>query len=61
VAMLLGAAILYVPGLAWLSTFVGGMGKAVEYGLTPFWIADIVKAFIAALAFPAAWSLIGKR
>jgi biotin transport system substrate-specific component len=60
-AMLLGAAILYVPGLAWLSTFVGGMGKAVEYGLTPFWIADIVKAFIAALAFPAAWSLIDKR
>jgi biotin transport system substrate-specific component len=61
VAMLLGAAVLYVPGLAWLSTFVGGMGKAVEYGLTPFWLADIVKAVIAAVAFPAVWSLLGVR
>jgi biotin transport system substrate-specific component len=61
IAMLLGAAVLYVPGLAWLSTFVGGMGKAVEYGLTPFWLADIIKALVAACAFPAAWSIFGKR
>lgn len=61
VATLLGAAILYVPGLAWLSTFVGGMGKAVEYGLTPFWLADAVKAAIAALAFPAVWMLLGNK
>jgi biotin transport system substrate-specific component len=60
VAMLLGATVLYIPGLAWLSTFVGGMGKAVEYGLTPFWLADIVKAVIAACAFPAVWSLYKK-
>jgi biotin transport system substrate-specific component len=59
--MLLGAAVLYIPGLAWLSTFVGGMGKAVEYGLTPFWQADIVKAVIAGLAFPATWTLIGRK
>jgi biotin transport system substrate-specific component len=61
VAMLLGATILYIPGLAWLSTFVGGMSKAIEYGLTPFWVADIVKAVAAACVFPAVWGLISKR
>ena len=60
-ATFLGAAVLYVPGLAWLSTFVGGMGKAVEYGLTPFILGDAVKAAIAALGFPALWSLLGKK
>lgn len=60
-ATLLGAAVLYVPGLAWLATFVGGFAKAVEYGLTPFIAGDLVKAALAALAFPAAWSLLGRR
>jgi biotin transport system substrate-specific component len=61
VAMLVGAAVLYIPGLIWLSTFVGGFGKAVEYGLTPFMAGDIVKAFIATLGFPAIWSLLGHK
>jgi biotin transport system substrate-specific component len=61
VATLLGGAILYVPGLIWLSTFVGGFGPAVEYGLAPFWLADIVKAVLAALAFPAVWNLLNRR
>jgi biotin transport system substrate-specific component len=60
-ATLLGGAILYVPGLIWLSFFVGGMAPAIEYGLVPFWLADIVKAVIAALAFPAVWNLLGRR
>jgi biotin transport system substrate-specific component len=60
-AMMLGAAVLYVPGLAWLSVWVGGFAKAVEFGLTPFIVGDIVKAAIAALGFPAIWSLIGRR
>ncbi len=60
-AMLMGAAVLYIPGLAWLSTFVGGFAKAVEFGLTPFIAGDLVKAALAALAFPAAWQLLGRR
>jgi biotin transport system substrate-specific component len=60
-AMLLGAAVLYVPGLAWLSTFVGGFAKAVELGLIPFIAGDLVKAALAALAFPAVWQLLGRR
>ncbi len=60
-AMLLGAAVLYIPGLAWLSTFVGGFARAVELGLIPFIAGDLVKAALAALAFPAAWHLLGRR
>lgn len=58
-AMLIGAAVLYVPGLLWLSGFVGGLDKAVAVGLVPFIAGDIVKAVIAAIAFPAVWKLLG--
>jgi biotin transport system substrate-specific component len=60
-AMLAGAIILYIPGLVWLSYWVGGFGNAVTYGLTPFIAGDLVKAAIAALGFPAAWALLGRR
>jgi biotin transport system substrate-specific component len=59
-AMLLGAAVVYVPGLVWLSGFIG-LEKAIQYGLTPFLVGDLVKAAVAALGFPAAWSLLGRR
>ncbi len=60
VVTLLGASVLYIPGLLWLQTFVGGMGKAIEYGLMPFWIGDVVKAAVVALGFPAIWGLLGR-
>lgn len=59
-AMLLGAAVLYVPGLIWLSGFIG-FEKAVQYGLMPFLVGDVVKAAVAALGFPAVWALLGRR
>jgi biotin transport system substrate-specific component len=60
VAMLLGAALIYVPGLLWLSGFVGGFDKAVTLGFTPFVLGDLVKAAIAAIVFPAVWKLLGE-
>ncbi|MCA0434229.1 MAG: biotin transporter BioY [Proteobacteria bacterium] len=60
-AMLIGAAIIYVPGVIWLSTFLGGFEKAFTFGLAPFWLGDVVKAFIAALAFPLVWKWLGQR
>jgi len=60
-AMVLGAAVVYVPGLAWLSVWLGSFGLAVQYGLTPFIVGDLVKAAIAALGFPAIWLLLGRR
>ena len=58
-ASLAGAALLYVPGLLWLSHFVGA--DALKYGLYPFVLGDAIKAVVAALAVPAASSLIGRR
>ena len=60
VACVLGGAILYVPGLAWLATYIGAEG-AVKFGLLPFIAGDLVKAAIAALAFPLLWTLLGKK
>lgn len=59
-AMLLGAAILYVPGLIWLSAWIG-VEKAIQFGFIPFIPGDLVKAAIAALGFPAIWALLGRR
>lgn len=58
--MMLGAAILYIPGLLWLAHFTG-YDKVLELGLYPFLWGDLLKAALAAVAFPAAWSLLSKR
>lgn len=59
-AMLAGAAILYIPGLLWLSHFTGAAG-ALTFGLYPFVLGDVIKAVVAALSLPAAASLLGRR
>ena len=59
-AMLLGAAVLYVPGLIWLAAWIG-TEKAIQFGLLPFIPGDFVKAAVAALGFPAAWALLARR
>jgi biotin transport system substrate-specific component len=69
-AMLIGAAVVYVPGLIWLVGWLGVMkgmditsatAVAVSSGLLPFIPGDIIKAVLAALAFPAAFSVLGRR
>jgi biotin transport system substrate-specific component len=69
-ATLLGAAIIYVPGLIWLVGWLivmKGMDAtsaivvAFTSGMLPFILGDIIKAVLAALAFPAAFSLLGRR
>jgi biotin transport system substrate-specific component len=58
-AMLLGNALIYVPGLLWLHQFADGWGQTFEWGLTPFLIGDAVKLALAALLVPGLWKLIG--
>lgn len=60
-AMLLGAAVLYVPGLLWLAVWLGSPGAAIAGGLVPFIVGDLVKAAIAALGFPAIWAVLSRR
>lgn len=59
-AMLIGNALIYVPGVLWLHQFTSGWAQTFEWGLTPFLIGDAMKLGLAALLFPAIWKLVGK-
>ena len=60
-ALLIANALIYVPGVAWLTVLYEGKGLAwaVEVGLTPFVIGDALKLGLAALLVPGLWKLIG--
>lgn len=59
-ALLVGNALIYVPGLLWLGQLYGWDKPILEWGLTPFLIGDAIKLALAALLVPAAWKMIGK-
>ena len=56
VASLLGAVVLYIPGLIWLHNAAPDWATTFAWGLTPFVVGDIAKALLAALGFQIAWS-----
>lgn len=56
-AFLAGEIVIYIVGVSWLAYFVG-WGKALLAGLWPFLPGDALKAVLAALALPSAWTLI---
>ena len=69
-AMLIGNALIYIPGLAWLFVLIkGGLFDATKYasefnqtlvwGITPFLIGDAMKLALAAVLFPVLWKLVG--
>ena len=68
-AMLFGLAAIYALGLLWLAapflpiTEFGGIGfdKAIQFGLQPFIIADLVKVALATAFFPMIWKMIGNK
>ena len=59
IAMVAGNIVIYIFGLAWLSTQVG-FDNSLAYGLYPFLVGDILKAALAALLLPSAWQLLGR-
>ena len=60
-AMLIGNAIIYVPGLLWLGSVVGWDKPVLEWGMTPFLLGDLAKLALAAVLLPTLWRLIGRR
>ena len=58
-AMLVGNALIYVPGLLWLHQFASGWAQTLAWGLTPFLIGDAIKLALAALLLPAIWKFVG--
>src|SRR5437763_987928 len=47
-AAIAGIAVIYLGGIAQLSVLSGSIGHAVQIGVAPFALLDVVKAFVAA-------------
>ncbi len=61
-AMLLGSAVIYLVGVPWLAVAAQEpLEWAIANGLTPFFAGDALKIALAAVAFPAAWWVVGRR
>ena len=59
--MFLGAAVLYIPGILWLAYDLDvSLSKALEFGLYPFIVGDMMKLFLASVTLPAAWGLVAR-
>jgi len=59
-AMLIGNALIYVPGLLWLGVLYGFDKPILAWGLTPFLLGDAVKLALAAVLLPTLWKLVGR-
>jgi len=69
-AMLIGNAIIYVPGVLWINRVIAGgafdpatyasvWDQTLVWGLTPYLVGDAMKLGLAALLLPAIWRLVG--
>jgi biotin transport system substrate-specific component len=61
-AMVVGSAMIYAVGLPWLKVVTGlTVEETIAQGLTPFLIGDAIKIILAAVLFPSAWWVVGRR
>jgi biotin transport system substrate-specific component len=61
-AMLVGSVAIYAIGLPWLKAVTGmSWEETVKTGLVPFIPGDILKVVLAAVLFPVAWWVVGRR
>lgn len=66
-AMVIGEIVIFTFGVVWLSQAIDvpivgsaeAMDDALDFGLYPFVIGDILKVLVAAAALPAAWRFVG--
>ena len=57
-----GNVVIYAFGVTGLIAATGmGLGTALEKGVVPFLIGDLIKIAVAAALLPAAWKLVGRR
>ena len=56
-AMLIGPAIIFGCGIAWLATLIG-LPQAISAGLVPFLLSEAVKIALATALVPSAWRLM---
>lgn len=58
-AMSVGTLLLFVPGVAWLSVFIGPE-RALIAGVLPFIPGAIIKIVLAAALLPCGWALLDR-
>jgi len=61
IAVVIGLAAIYIPGLAWLAVLFGWDKPILSLGFWPFIGADLLKAALAALLVPASWHLLQRQ
>jgi biotin transport system substrate-specific component len=58
-AMLTANVVIYLVGVPWLAQTAGfGTEEALEKGLYPFVVGDLVKLYLAGALLPGAWKLV---
>ena len=61
-AMIVGSAVIYAIALPWLKVVTGAtVEQTINIGLLPFVVGDTLKILLAAVLFPAAWWVVGRR
>ena len=60
-AMLVGNALIYIPGLFWLGVLFGWDKPILAWGLTPFVLGDLLKLALVAAGLPLAWKLLARK
>lgn len=61
-AMVVGSVVIYAIALPWLKVVTGAtVEQTVNVGLLPFVVGDTLKILLAAVLFPAAWWVVGRR
>ena len=59
-AMLLGNALIYACGLAWLGSVIGFDKPLLAIGLLPFLVGDAVKILLAVALLPSLWRYLSR-
>ena len=59
--MILGNAIIYALGLAWLGSLIGWDKPVLQYGMIPFLVGDLIKIAIAVALVPVIWKRVNRK
>ncbi len=61
-AMVIGNVVIYLVGVPWLMVVAHmDLAAGIKNGLTPFILGDAIKLILAAITFPVAWWVVGRR
>jgi biotin transport system substrate-specific component len=62
-AMLIGNAVIYVPGMLWLGYMLASapITDVMYKGMAVFMVGDVLKIIVAVVLFPTVWKVLNRR